>query len=210
VWWLAEYFGIDPTLVRVGFVLLALAGGAGVLLYVAGMIIMPRSVQQSPSASMGMNVPKGGSAGLVGGVILIGVGLVLFLRNIGMFAWHSLFSFCSGFFLPFMLILVGASLLLFRRQPGSDQNSALHEQGTGQASPEPTTGAPSLRRMQRSRRDRKIFGVCGGFAEYFEIDPTVVRILCVVSAFLSFGLTLLAYILLAILVPEEPLLAEAR
>ena len=37
----AEYFGLDPTLVRVVWVLLTLLGGSGILLYIAGMILMP-------------------------------------------------------------------------------------------------------------------------------------------------------------------------
>lgn len=46
---LAEYFNIDPTLVRVLFVLLALAGGPGLLIYIVLWIVMP----ESGSASMG-------------------------------------------------------------------------------------------------------------------------------------------------------------
>ena len=39
----AEYFGLDPTLVRIAWVLLTLLGGSGILLYIVGMIIMPTS-----------------------------------------------------------------------------------------------------------------------------------------------------------------------
>ena len=47
-------------------------------------------------------------------------------------------------------------------------------------------------------------GVCGGFADYLGLDPLLVRVLWVVIT-LSFGLGLLAYILLWLLAPEEPL-----
>ena len=40
---IAEYFGIDPTLVRLGTVILTCAGGCGILAYIAGVIIMPRN-----------------------------------------------------------------------------------------------------------------------------------------------------------------------
>ncbi|MFW6195660.1 MAG: PspC domain-containing protein [Chloroflexota bacterium] len=56
----------------------------------------------------------------------------------------------------------------------------------------------------RSKRERVMFGVAGGLAEYFDIDPVLVRVAFVVLAFASFGVALLAYILLALLVPEEP------
>jgi phage shock protein C len=59
------------------------------------------------------------------------------------------------------------------------------------------------RRLYRSRYDRQLTGVAGGIAEYLEIDPTVVRILWILSAFLG-GFTILLYIILAIVVPLEP------
>lgn len=47
-----------------------------------------------------------------------------------------------------------------------------------------------------------IWGVCGGLAEYFNIDPTVVRIIAVLLIFAN-GLGILAYLLMAIVVPLE-------
>ena len=58
------------------------------------------------------------------------------------------------------------------------------------------------KRLYRSRSDRMIWGVCGGLAEYFSIDPTIVRIIAVLSLFLN-GAGILAYIILAIVVPIE-------
>lgn len=58
------------------------------------------------------------------------------------------------------------------------------------------------KRLYRSRSDRMIWGVCGGLAEYFDIDPTIVRIIAVLSIFLN-GIGILAYIILAIVVPME-------
>ncbi len=58
------------------------------------------------------------------------------------------------------------------------------------------------KRLYRSRSDRMLFGVCGGLAKYFGIDPTIIRIVFVLSIFLD-GAGILAYIILAIVVPEE-------
>ncbi|HHW73621.1 MAG TPA: PspC domain-containing protein [Firmicutes bacterium] len=58
------------------------------------------------------------------------------------------------------------------------------------------------KRIYRSR-DRKIGGVCGGIAEYFNIDPTLVRLIWAVLVF-AYGTGLLAYILAWIIIPEEP------
>jgi len=56
------------------------------------------------------------------------------------------------------------------------------------------------KRLYRSRDDRMIAGVCGGLAEYFNMDPTIVRIIFVLLIFAN-GLGILAYIIMAIVVP---------
>ena len=59
------------------------------------------------------------------------------------------------------------------------------------------------KRLYRSRSDRMIWGVCGGIARYFGIDPTIVRVLAVLITLASSGGGILAYIVLAIVVPLE-------
>jgi len=59
------------------------------------------------------------------------------------------------------------------------------------------------RRLYRSRRDRQLAGVAAGMAEYLEIDPTLVRILWILSVFLG-GFTILLYIILAFVIPLDP------
>jgi len=58
------------------------------------------------------------------------------------------------------------------------------------------------KRLYRSRSDRMLGGVCGGLAEYFDIDPTIVRLVAVLTVFLN-GLGLVAYVVMAIVVPVE-------
>lgn len=59
------------------------------------------------------------------------------------------------------------------------------------------------KKLYRSNRDKMIGGVAGGIAEYFEIDPTIVRILFVLAVFFGGG-GIIAYIILWIIVPEKP------
>ena len=66
----------------------------------------------------------------------------------------------------------------------------------------PTAGPP--KRLMRSRYDSKIAGVCGGFAEYFEVDPTLVRLLWLIFIFFPIPGGLLAYIIAWIVLPKEP------
>lgn len=58
-----------------------------------------------------------------------------------------------------------------------------------------------MKRLYRSRNDRRTWGVCGGLADYFGIDPTLVRIIAAISVL--FGLGIPVYIIMAIIVPLE-------
>ncbi len=58
------------------------------------------------------------------------------------------------------------------------------------------------KRLYRSNTNKMICGVCGGLAEYINIDPTVVRLLWVVFSFAG-GFGLLAYIIAAIIMPVK-------
>jgi phage shock protein C len=59
------------------------------------------------------------------------------------------------------------------------------------------------KKLYRSRTDRMISGVCGGLAEYLEVDVTIVRVITVLLALFS-GVGILAYIIGIIVIPEEP------
>jgi phage shock protein C len=63
------------------------------------------------------------------------------------------------------------------------------------------------KKLNRSVKDKVIGGVAGGLAEYFEIDPVIVRVLFVVSLFFH-GAGFIAYIVLWIIVPEAPYVFE--
>lgn len=60
------------------------------------------------------------------------------------------------------------------------------------------------KKLYRSKENKMICGVCGGLAEYFNIDPTIVRLLTVVIALGSAGTVLLAYIIAAVIIPDCP------
>ena len=64
------------------------------------------------------------------------------------------------------------------------------------------------KRLYRSRNEKMIGGVCGGLAEYFDIDPVLVRILFVVAVFAG-GSGVLAYIICWIVMPAQPFVVPA-
>ena len=60
-----------------------------------------------------------------------------------------------------------------------------------------------MKRLYKSQTNKMICGVCGGVAEYLNIDPTIVRLIWAVLI-LAVGTGLLAYILAAIIMPDGP------
>ncbi len=60
------------------------------------------------------------------------------------------------------------------------------------------------RRLYRSVQDRRIGGVAAGTAEYFDIDPSIARVLWVLLAIFTGGAFLIAYLVMWAVVPEEP------
>lgn len=60
------------------------------------------------------------------------------------------------------------------------------------------------KQLVRSTTNRMIAGVCAGLGDYLGIDPTIVRLLTVLAFFTGFGGIALVYIIMAIVVPEQP------
>jgi phage shock protein C len=65
------------------------------------------------------------------------------------------------------------------------------------------TSMSNVKRLYRSRYEKKIGGVCAGLADFFQIDVTVVRLIWVLLAVFA-GTGILAYIIAWIIIPEEP------
>lgn len=64
---------------------------------------------------------------------------------------------------------------------------------------------PAPKKLLRSRTNRILLGVCGGLAEYLDLDPTVVRVLYVIVSIVSVAFPgILAYVILALVMPNAP------
>lgn len=59
------------------------------------------------------------------------------------------------------------------------------------------------RKLYLSDKDRKIAGICGGLAEYFGIDSTIVRILWALAVLVSYGTGFILYLVFWLIVPRE-------
>ncbi|HEX9658296.1 MAG TPA: PspC domain-containing protein [Bacteroidota bacterium] len=204
----ALYFGLDPTLVRIVWVLLIFMGGVGIVLYLAGMILMPTEPAGAPSQKTSVSE---NSAKKVFGGLLIVVGALWILHNLGIHFWGFWWGISWETVLALLLIGFGLMFLFEKRNssPSTKEESSDEVHGHASAdenSPRDQTMAneKTKDRLMRSRTDNKILGVCGGIAAYAGIDSTLVRLLFVLGAFASFGLFFLGYIVLGIVVPKEP------
>ncbi len=195
---LSEYLDVDPLFIRLAWVLMVLAGGFGILLYVAWIVIVP--VGTPGVASHTERRSRSTFGALVGGLFVM-LGVLLLLDEFHIFHMDHFFDWSWKFAGPALLI-AGGSYLIFRRREAS-------------VSSEPSTSAPeepiNVKRFQKSRTDRKLFGVCGGLASYFEVDPTLVRLAVagVTIAAPPFGI--IGYLALAVLAPTaSPVVATPQ
>ena len=182
---MAEYFNIDPNLMRLLFIVLTFLGGTGILIYIASLVIIPNNPDQTiPEKSETLIKDKS----LFWGSLLVVIGLFLLFRQLGLFYSFHIWQIPWQSVWAIMFIIIGV-ILLFNKT-----------KSTKAESPDTNSG----KKLYRSHSQKMISGVCGGLAEYFEIDVSVVRILWVIGTLLSIGLGVLAYVIMLIVFPENP------
>ena len=201
---IAEYFEIDPTIVRILMVLFCMMGGTGFLLYIVAMVIMPVNpdlmvLPQPVSATSTQPAERK----RLWGIVLILIGAFILMMNLGFLANVGWWSFSSEYVFPVILIGLGVFFIYVqtRRPPDASSNTGA---GTAEVTTADKFTAPAgVRELRRSVSNKKICGVCSGIAKYFGVDPTIVRIITIVLTIATSGLVLLLYILLCILMFEE-------
>jgi phage shock protein C len=202
---IGEYFGLDPTLVRIVWVLVTLLGGSGFILYILAMIIMPvnKDLSAAQTTTDGTQVAyHEPDRKRFWGITLVLLGGFLIMINLGWFADFSFWSFSHRIIFPLLLIGVGVILIFTYLRRSQSPGPSMAMPG-GMAAPE----LAEPRELRKSRTDRKLFGVCGGIAKYFSVDSTIIRILYIILVLASFGWGLLLYIILGIVMPDEKLSA---
>jgi len=189
---LAEYFNVDVTVVRLLWVVITLFGGAGLLAYLILWLVVPPEPDSRDAIAP---APRSGSTAL--GVILVLAGLLLLAAWPGW--WIALIPGATiALVIPGVVLALGLGLLLgwLLTRPRSESVAAPVERANPEERP---------RKLYRSRSNRVLSGVAGGMGEYFNLDPTIIRVLWVIFAVTSLGAAVLLYIILILVVPEEPL-----
>lgn len=190
---IGEYLQIDPVLVRLLWILLVVFGGTGVVAYVVAMFIIPkRPVREAPEEVESKEIVNASVSNRFWGILLMVAGVLLLLGFIGpiggLFAGLTLFM---GHAL-WPLLVIGLGLYLFFNQnENPNVKETLKEV------------FPDEKRMLRSRTDRRLAGVCGGIAGYFQIDSNIIRLFWVMGTLGSFGFGVIAYVAFALLLQEE-------
>lgn len=161
------------------WVALGLAGGIGIVAYLAGMYLFPRHEDEVAAP---IPIPRKTSGVLLVGAMLLGIGMMIVLRLTGVLeygfwgAWHIAWVVLW----PLSLIGGGLLLLFFYWR-------------------ETSHGIPGLR---RSINDKMVLGVCGGMGQYFKIDSSILRFIFALVIVLSRGIGLLIYIVIGLLAPS--------
>jgi len=104
-----------------------------------------------------------------------------------------------------LIILLGFGVLSWRPRSKPKQvrkKKVETASGTKKVVLEGVRSTSSTKKRLEKSRDKKIAGVCAGIAEYFNIDPTLVRIAFVIATIASSGSFFVAYIVLAMVMPN--------
>ncbi len=197
---LATYMGLDPVLVRVLYVALTLLSwGTGILIYVLAWIIIPVESEEACATVAPKDESSRRDARRIFGVLLVIVGLLALAATT--LPWFHLFH---GIRLagPIVLLTIGLVMLMWRREPVVRSSDTVHSQGAEEgAVPRGTTaGYSEPKRLVRVEHGHKIAGVCAGLGEYFNIDPTIVRLLFIAGIFAG-GAGIILYLIMWIVVP---------
>jgi phage shock protein PspC (stress-responsive transcriptional regulator) len=216
---IADYFGWDPALVRILWVVLTFAsGGGGLLAYLALWILLPVGTtgdgQQRPAA-FELNERNLGRAA----ILLISLGLIWLLANLGIlpWLWGSFWRTIGVIFWP--ALLIGAGYVLLRKVSRNDWRMNLGnaagrvKNGVNGRVPTRSDISASLRDLRdrfplkRSRQDRMFMGVCGGIGRALGIDANLVRLIWAAFSIGSIGMGVLIYIIAGLVLPEAPVTA---
>lgn len=187
----ANYLGIDPALARILFVAITFVTGIGpgIVVYLAAWLLVPEDDGTSVRASANIAV----SNRRVMAFMLLAIGLL----GLGVAALMNEDQGAPLAFLGPVLVIVLAAVLMARKSDAPVNNNTYSTEGETMSH-----SAGEVRRLKRSSRDKKIAGICGGFGEYFNVDPTLVRVLWILAVLLG-GTGLLLYLILWIVVPLD-------
>lgn len=194
---IAEYFHIDSNMTRLLFVIGTFLWGIGIILYLAALILVPEDPDETAEPQQGVS----GNT-LFWGILFIALGAILLSYELDLFSFFHIVDLPWPTIWGLFLIAIGALILFAQWKKKSEaENSEGNPAGDAENK---SRGFGDLKvNIHRSRADRKIAGVCGGLAVYFNIDSTIIRLAWILLTIASKGLGILIYIIFIFVFSEE-------
>lgn len=127
----------------------------------------------------------------------------MFLKLVALTPLLIVFFMMALLFLPVILLIVLLYLIVRHRRKQSKRQESINQNYNRVPNKHQTYDIEMEKKLRRSSTDRMIGGVCGGLAEYFDIDPTLVRVAYVLLTFFTAFSGLIVYIILLILMPQK-------
>lgn len=191
---IAEYLKVDPTAVRVAWILLSvLPFIPGIILYVIAWMVIPKH----PAGVHKVTAQAGSSSATAFlGFFFVAIGALIFLGNLDILDWEEWWDFSWEYVLPLLLIAVGVFFIARPARVVEESVASLEVQ-------EPAKQSAAGKTLRRSKMDRKIGGICGGLGAYLNIDPSLVRVAFVFFTIWPFGLGAVVYLIMLLVIPEE-------
>ncbi len=183
----AEYFSVDPLIVRLLCVFLTLFGGSGLLAYILAVLLIPSEdrLDEPPLyRKFNLKITKPNLWGLI--LIIVGIMLILqYNKAIGLFI-SRFWGF--GFNVIVAIILIGLGIFYFTNRKTNIAKKV---------------GLDNVDKFHLSETDRVLLGVCGGVAENMNLDSSLVRFVWAFGTVMSVGAGLILYLVFAFIMSKK-------
>ncbi|MCB0063250.1 MAG: PspC domain-containing protein [Caldilineaceae bacterium] len=215
---IAAYFGWDPALVRILWVVATIAtGGGGLLAYLVLWGLLPVGTPQSGVQQPATFTLNERNIGRVATVLIV-LGGIWLLANVGILPrmWHLFWGLFRVFFWPALLIGVGYMLLKgsgnanmnldfgdLRDRVRNRVRDVRMPNFNGNGIKSNLQSSRQQLPFRRSTTDRLFMGVCGGIAKRLGVDANLVRLLWAAFSIGSIGMGLFIYLVIGFILPEE-------
>ncbi|NJD22424.1 MAG: PspC domain-containing protein [Melioribacter sp.] len=182
---IADYMKTEPANIRVIALLTILFGGWSIVAYLIAASLIPVDKNSAPlSQTEIISLRKENFKTVVSGLLILS-GFYFAFKIIGISGGSRIFILPNDFIFPLAAFALGIYFIIIKQ---SKDEIIL-------------SGQPE--KLSRSRTDRKLNGVCGGFAKYSGIDAAVLRIIFILAALLTLGIFALLYLALVVSIPYE-------
>lgn len=177
---IAEYFNVSPVLVRIIFVITALLGGWGIVFYLICALLIPNHPTEK-----GKGIFRKIESSKLWGFTLIAVGVYFWIPSFGLFKIIASVNYNSNLFFAFLLFGIGFFVISYGKK--SDFPKEVIKPN----------------KLSRPIKQRRLLGVCEGFARYMNTDVNIVRVSFILLSFITLGATAVLYFVVGYLIPTE-------